>query len=90
MTRVRRRRRAGEIRGGDLERLGAEAGYASGEILVDLDGAELAAVIKLKHAAIEGEDGVGVLAGRAARIRTGGRSCQGAAAGNRRRRGRPE
>jgi len=60
---------AGEVQSGDLERLRAEAAHASGEILVHLNGAELAAVVKLEHAAVQREDGVGVFARRAASSR---------------------
>ena len=45
---------------------GPSFAYALGELLAELDAAELAAVVVEQHAAVERQDGVGVLAGLAA------------------------
>ena len=69
---LRRFSSAAKSSNGDLQRLRTEPRDARGKLLAEFDAAELPAVVEQQHAAIEGEDRVGVLAGVAAEQQAAG------------------
>jgi len=64
--------RAHEIFARDFKRFGAKPGDADGESLAEFQTSELAAIVEQQRTFIEGEDGVGMLAGLAAQQQPAG------------------